>query len=305
MVLASGISEYGLYGWNLWKKGAYITRTVDFVVPKSYSATATLTYATSSSGGTSGSRSYRSGSYRITEYYVTAYYRYIISLSASFAQTEGSTVTGSWTYGWKKKSDESTCTKTVFTKTDSETNFSNLKYITLSGANYANYSVTINCKSGFASVFAQPVTRASISPSVVNDHYEEYITKTTRKKVSSGSSSSGGSSSGSTGGSSGTTTPEPTPTPTPEPEGDSGASATDKIVAGTLLYIAGAGGGTDNIAYEGTKELAQQASGIPVVGGVVSGALNVAADVIAAGTEAIGKGVDTLKDIGSWLNPFD
>ena len=48
-----------------------------------------------------------------------------------------------------------------------------LQSISLSGANYARYSVTIKCKQNFENVFARPSYTTSISPNVSSQHHED------------------------------------------------------------------------------------------------------------------------------------
>ncbi len=302
--------------YNLWKKGSYVSASVYYKVPSKFNPTVELKYATSSSGGESGTRTYRSGSWRYTDYYVSAYYRYVMSLSATFTNTTGTTVSASWTYGWKKNATEGSCTKTVFSSSGSSSSYSNLSTISLSGANYATFNVTIYCKSGFSSAFVQPNVTASISPDLSADHYEEYITETTKRYISSGSSSSkpntgtggGTTTTPGTGTGGGTTTP-------PDPGtggGGGGGGETDStspgnsIIGGTIDLLTGKGGGTGNQAYQGTKDLAEAAGGIPIIGGAAETVINGVAEVGAVVSDGVDKYVvQPVKDFVSWINPFD
>ncbi len=107
-------------------------------------------------------------------YYYYAYYQYITKVTPTFKNYGGATAIGEVEYGWKSNHSGS-CTNTIFTKTANSTDIDELiKGISTTGANYAKFTVMINCKEYFEDVFENPTYTATRTFDVSSAHYEAH-----------------------------------------------------------------------------------------------------------------------------------
>ncbi len=161
-------------GYNLLAPGTYVETKAKFIVPSSYAPTISLSSDSETEGGVlKAGETYTKGTRVYAKTYYTAKYVYVTNLSATFTNADGYLLNANWKYGWKKNSSETTCTKKVFTSSDSTSSISTATSITLAGdSNYANYNVTLYVRSGFEACFRTPKVTKTLSVDLSSKHTE-------------------------------------------------------------------------------------------------------------------------------------